>query len=114
MPLWQRRYLTVCAAVIGYSIGYVLCDFASWPRATYGPLDRAWFFTAEPAPLDSNYLGIVLWATSGALVAGGLVAVATRLAKRELSQTWNNLAGAWALTAFGYAGLYYTWGLWPF
>ena len=114
MPLWQRRYLTVCGAIIGYCIGYVVCDFAGWPKLTYAPLDRAWYFTATPSPLDMAYLGIVLWALSAALIGGGMVAVATRIAKRELPQTINNLAGAWTLTAFGYAGLYYTWGLWPF
>jgi hypothetical protein len=114
VPVWQRRYLTVCAAVIGYCIGYVLCDFASWPRLTYAPLDHAFRMTESPGPLESNYIGIVLWGVSGALLAGGIVAVATKYVRRPLSATWNNLAAAWAFTAFGYAGLYYTWGLWPF
>jgi hypothetical protein len=114
VPAWQRRFLVATAAIVGYSVGYVLCDFGGFSKLTYEPVERVWHFTDRPTPLSMQYLGIVLWGVCGALVAGGLAYGATRLVDREVSGQVNTLAGAWALTAFGYAGLYYTWGLWPF
>lgn len=114
MPAWQRRFVIACAAVIGYCVAYVVCDFGGFSKLTYDPLDRTWFFTDQPTPIAMGYLGIVLWGLGGAAVASAIAYVATRLLDRELPGQVNNLMGAWALTAFAYAGVYYTWGLWPF
>jgi hypothetical protein len=45
---------------------------------------------------------------------GSLILGACRLVNRPVAERWLGLAGAWALAAFAYAGLYYTWNIWPF
>lgn len=114
MPTWQRRFLIACAAVIGYCVGYVVCDFGELQKLTYDPIERSWLFTAQPTSMSMAYPGMVLWGLGGAVVAGGLMYVASRVVDREMPGQVDSLMGAWALTAFGYAGVYYTWGLWPF
>jgi len=106
--------MIACSAVGGFALAYTLCDFASWPRVVYAPVEHSWRLTEAPRPLESGYLGLVLWGLGGALVLAAVVALATRMVGRELSHTWNQLVAAWTLTAFAYAGLYFTWGLWPF
>ena len=49
-----------------------------------------------------------------AFVGAAIVLLATRLHPAELSRRWLHLAGGWALTAVGLAGLYFVWNLWPF
>jgi hypothetical protein len=115
VPRWQRIYLVVCAAVIGYALAYTVCDYAPWPRLTYFPDRRAWELLDRPSsPVPMNYVGTVAWGIGGACV-GALLGWATGAAlRRELPQRWITLAGAWALTAAGMAGAYYLWNLWPF
>lgn len=115
MPTWQRVYLSVCCAVIGFCLAYVLCDYSLWPRLTYFPYERDFAWVSEPpGPLPMMYLGTVLWGVSGAAVGALLGLLGTGFARRELGERWLILAGGWALATFAYAGLYYTWGLWPF
>jgi len=115
VPRWQRIYLAACGGVIGYAVAYVASDFGPLPRATYFPLEGAWRFvtqadTAEPMA----YYGMLLWGVCGGIVGAAIVLLATRLHPAELSRRWLHLAGGWALTAVGLAGLYFVWNLWPF
>lgn len=114
MPRWQRIYATVCAAVVGYALGYVLCHFAGWRKLTYYPYEREWHLVDRAGNVPMAYVGTVLWGLGGAAVGGALGYALARLWNRELTRRWLSLFGAWALTAFAYAGLYYTWNLWPF
>ena len=59
-------------------------------------------------------VGTVLWGASGALVGAALGAGGARLWRRPLPPRTIGLLGAWAMTAFLYAGTYYMWNLWPF
>ena len=115
MPPWQRFYLTVCCAVIGFVLAYVLCDYAGWPRLTYFPYEREWRFVAGyPGAIPMAYVGTWLWGLGGA-VAGAIAGdLGGRLWRRPLPSRWSQLMGAWALAAFVYGGLYFTWNLWPF
>jgi hypothetical protein len=56
----------------------------------------------------------VLWGAAGAAVVGGASWLVCGRVRRELGGRWNLLPAAWALTAFAFTGLYYTWNLWPF
>ncbi len=115
MPTWQRIYIVAQSAVIGFALAYVACDFAAWPRLTYFPYERSWAFIAGyPGPVPSNYVGTILWGVGGAITAAALAFPITLLIARPLHERWLRLLGAWSLTAFIYAGLYYTWNLWPF
>jgi hypothetical protein len=114
VPAWQRRYLVVCAAIIGFALGYWACDFGGWPRLLHDPWAGEWRISDQPTRWDSLYLGTVLWGVAGAAAIGPLAWLACRRAGRELSPRWNLLAGAWALTAFAFTGFYFTWNLWPF
>lgn len=115
MPRWQRIYLAACGGVIGYAIAYVASDFGPLPRATYDPIGHAWLLVTRPdTPEPMAYYGMLLWGLCGGIVGAAAVLLATKLASRELSRRWLHLAGAWALTAVGLAGMYFTWNLWPF
>ncbi|HTM21456.1 MAG TPA: hypothetical protein VL172_13140 [Kofleriaceae bacterium] len=114
MPRWQRSYLVLCAAVIGFALAYFACDFGGWTRLAYDPWARSWRWTDRPTPFDSLYWGTILWGLAGAAAFAAVAWLACRRAGRELSARWNLLAAAWALTAFAFIGLYFTWNLWPF
>jgi hypothetical protein len=118
VPRWQVVYAAVMVAVLGWSTGYVLCDWAALPRLTYFPYEREWRLIAGPAgQVPVTYVGIILWGASGALVGAALGAGGARLYDRlrgPLPPRAVGLLGAWALTAFLYAGTYYMWNLWPF
>ena len=115
MPNFQRVFLLACAGVIGYALAYVLCDFAAWPRLTYFPDEGGWRFTTRlPGGVPMNYVGTVLWGVGGGAVAVAAAAVATRVFDRPAPAVLLRLAGAWAVTAAGFAGAYFLWNLWPF
>ncbi|WP_428266959.1 hypothetical protein [Haliangium sp.] len=115
MPSWQRIYLSACSAVIGFCLLYVICDYAAWPRLTYFQYEHTWQFVVRaPSRVPSNYVGMLLWGASGGLVAGLGGYLLLGLSPRAWPDRWLRLAGGWALAAFAYAGLYYTWNLWPF
>lgn len=107
--------MIVCAGVIGFCLAYAASAYASWPRLAYLPVERSWTVVSGPGgPLASTYLGTVLWGLGGAALAAGLVGLATLVIRRELSRRWLDLARAWAITAFLFAGSYFTWKEWPF
>ena len=115
VPRWQRIYVTVCAAVVGYILAYVLSDFGEWPKLTYFPLEGQWGFRSiAPGSLPMSYLGLVVWGLVGGASFAAVTAVACHVRPRQLSNTALRLWGGWAMTAFGFGGLYFTWGLWPF
>ncbi len=115
MPSWQRTYLAACCATIGFCLGYVLCDFGAWPRLTYFPYERSWGLVAgPPGAIPMAYVGTILWGVGGAVVGAGIASISTRWIRTPLADRWLRLFGAWAVAGFAYAGLYYTWNLWPF
>jgi hypothetical protein len=106
-----RDYLTGCAALIGYALGYALPIYAGLPRAIYDPIARRWLWAASAGPIPMSYLGQVLFGLFGALACGLIMRlIAPRLA---LSARGVRLAAAWALTALALSGAYFTWNNWP-
>jgi len=115
VPRWQLRYAIACAAIIGWSLAYALASWSRWPRVIYDPLAREWSVASRlPSPVPIDYLGLVAWGTGGAALGAALALVASRFWKKPLPPIALTLLGAWALTAFLYAGTYFTWTLWPF
>lgn len=115
MPRWQLRYAIACCAIIGWSTAYALASWNRWTRLFYDPITRdfTWRATA-PSPLPIDYWGLVAWGAGGAVAGAAVALAASRLHRRALPQPVLVLLGAWALTAFLYAGTYFTWSLWPF
>ena len=114
MPRWQRAYLTLCAAIVGFALAYFACDFGRWTRLLYDPWQRAWHWSDAPGPHDMVYFGTILWGLAGAALVGGASWLICGRVRHELGSRWNLLPAAWALTAFAFTGLYYTWNLRPF
>ncbi|MCP4448015.1 MAG: hypothetical protein GY811_22170 [Myxococcales bacterium] len=111
----QVAYAAACMAVIGGALCYLLCDFAAWPRLMYEPYERAWLIASEPPSAAAMvYPGMLLWGLCGAVVcaAGTLVVASSRTT--PLGRGPIALLGAWALSATGFVGAYFLWGLWPF
>ena len=114
-PRWQTVQVIACAAVIGWTMAYVLCDWSGWPRYTFDPYDGAWLWTRGPTPrVPINYMGGLLWGAGGAAVAMLIAVVGLRLWRRPLPAAALGLAAAWALTGAALAGSYYSWTIWPF
>jgi hypothetical protein len=115
VPRWQRVYLVACAAVIGFALAVVLCQFAGWPRYTYHPYRRtgAWL-PPGGSQVTSTYLGVVAWGVIGALVAGVAALAGSGFARAPLSTRALSLVGGWALTAVALAAGFALWMLWPF
>jgi hypothetical protein len=115
MPPWQRTYLVACALVTGFAVAYALCDYASWPRLIYAPVDGSLRLDEPPIGRDEvGYLGMVAWGAGGALLGGLAAFAAARAIRGPLPARWLRLAGAWALTAVLLTGAFHTWSLWPF
>jgi hypothetical protein len=115
VPRWQLRFAIACCAITGWSLAYALASWSRWPRLFYDPLAHDWYLgdrAASPVPID--YLGLVAWGAGGAAVGAGVALAGSRLWRKALPRTVEVLLGAWALTAFLYAGTYFTWTLWPF
>jgi len=114
-PRAQLVYAAATCGVIGWCLAYVLCDVLHWPRLAYLPYDGAFALVTRPTnPSTITYLGTVLWGVIGGLAAAALGATIARARRRALSARTQSLLGAWAITAFAFAGLYYLWNLWPF
>ena len=112
---WHVVYAAAMGGVIGWCVAYLLCDALAWPRLTYFPYERAWAMTSgRAAPATMTYVGTVLWGVGGGAIGAAAGAIVTRVVGRPLSPRVVTLLGAWALTAFALAGLYYLWNLWPF
>jgi hypothetical protein len=115
MPRWQLRYAIACTAIVGWALAYALAGWHQWTRLHYDPLARSWGWqrhAASPVPID--YWGLALWGAGGAALGAALALVAGRLWRRPLPPSVLTILGAWAITAFLYAGTYFTWSLWPF
>jgi len=115
LPAWQRSYVVATIAVIGGSLAYVLCDWSGWPRLTFDPYHGSWSWpSGATRAVPINYYGTLLWGAGGGLLGASLAALAMRRRTRGLSSGAITLLTAWSLTAFGFAGWFYTWNLWPF
>lgn len=108
-----RAFVTVCVAITCASLCYVACDAYQWPRLAFFPYDGTWHMVRKPpnaAPM--LYVGIVLWGAIGFLAGFGASSLWYR-GRRTPSRTTQRLWGAWALSWFFLAGIYYWWHLWP-
>ena len=114
-PRWQTVQAIACAAVIGWTLAYALCDWSGWPRLTFDEYRSEWLWTSGPTPrLPINYMGGLLWGLGGAALGALTATLALALWRRSLPPAALGLATAWALTGVALAGTYYTWTLWPF
>jgi hypothetical protein len=114
-PRWQRVYVITTLAVIGGTLAYALCTWGGWTRLQLDPYSGAWWWQDGPTQtVPINYYGDLLWGLGGAALGGGAGALGTALYRRPLSETTLQLLAAWAITGFLFAGLFYTWSLWPF
>ena len=114
-PRWQTVQLVACAAVIGWTLAYALCDWSGWHRLTYDPYLARWSWTTGPTPrVPINYMGGLLWGVGGGAVGAALAAGALWSWRRAVPPALLWLAGAWALTGALLTGTYYTWTIWPF
>jgi hypothetical protein len=115
MPRWQRVYLAACCAVLGFAIGYAMCEYAGWPRVLYDAVRREVYLGRPPTARQAvSYWGLLLYGAAGALVAGGAGWGFGAVARRPMSDRWVRLIGAWTLTAVVLVGAFFTWSLWPF
>jgi hypothetical protein len=113
MPRWQRIYLALALANLGYALGYVATDYLRVPRLYYFPFERAWRLTTPIAGVPMGYVGLWGWAIAAGLLGGAIAWLATAPRKSALSARALGLVGAWSGTATVLALSYYTWNNWP-
>jgi hypothetical protein len=114
-PRWQIVYAAATCGVIGYCLAYLLCDAFKWPRLAYEPYRGEVVVVGRPmSPSTMTYVGTVLWGVVGGALGAAVGATIARARRRVMSARTVSLLGAWAITAFALAGVYYLWNLWPF
>ncbi len=107
----DRAYLAVCAAAIGFALGYALPVYARLPNLYYDAIARRFTFGAWPGPLPLGYFGQIAWGVAGGAVGGAAGALLARRRARSVASL--QLAAAWALTALALVAAYFTWNNWP-
>lgn len=110
-PPSGRAVFVLCAAAIGYPLGYALPAFAQLPNLYYDPIARQYLFGARPGPLPMGYLGQVLYGVVAAVLAGSVTALWSR--GRPAGDSAIHLATSWTLAALLLVGAYFTWNNWP-
>src|SRR5262249_56988235 len=86
MPRWQRVYLSACAGIVAFALGYALTDYAHIPRLYYLPTERSFRLAARLPGLAIGYYGLILWgALAGVVAAAATWALAGR-ARRPVSE----------------------------
>jgi hypothetical protein len=112
MPRAQRAYVIATCAIIAGAFAYAACEWGSWPRLRYLPLQDE--VTLRPSPAISIvYPGIVAWGLGGMICGAVVGAALCRIVPRPWPDRALHLFGAWAITAILLAGGYFTWSLWP-
>lgn len=115
MPSWQRLYLAVCAALVGFATAYGLCEWAGWQRLAFQAVEGRWQLARPPlSPDQLGYMGLVVWGLGGAIVAAAATLLVCSIVRRPASDRVLQIFGAWAITAILLTGAFFTWGLWPF
>ena len=108
----ERAYFAVCAASIGWAIGYALPVYARLPNLYYDPQLARWIAGARPGSVPMGYYGQMLWGVGGAALAATIgLGVAWRRGPRADSAI--GLAAAWTLSALLLVGAWFTWNNWP-
>jgi prolipoprotein diacylglyceryltransferase len=94
----QAQYVALCAAAIGFALGFAWPAYAATSLFWYYPLERRWALEVRPSTLAIDWYGRCLLSTLIAAAAFGLVyLVARRL--RPLTRRAYNLWAAWMVTA---------------
>ncbi|HKA86996.1 MAG TPA: hypothetical protein VKE22_04985 [Haliangiales bacterium] len=113
MPRWQRVYLTACAGLLAFALGYTLTDYARIPHLFYVPAERAFRLAGNVPGAALGYLGQWLWGALAAAAAAAATWVVAGRVRREASGRALGLAFAWAATAIVFAAGYFVWNNWP-
>jgi hypothetical protein len=109
----QRVYLAVCVGSIGFTLAYVLVDYAKIPRPFYDPMARSWRIAARVPGVAMGYFGLWLYALAAGAVVAAVAWLAAGRAQRPLADRTLGLLGAWTGTAWILAAAYYVWNNWP-
>ena len=109
----ERIYFMACAALIGFALAYALPIYARLPHHFYDPIARRWLLATNAGPIPMGYVGQILWAIGGALLAGGVTWMIAGRKKSAPSDRAFALGSAWALTAVVIVLGYFTWNNWP-
>ncbi len=107
-----REFVTACAALIGFCLGYALPGYAKLPSLFYDPVARSWHIAVRMGPIPMGYYGLLLWGGAGALIGAALALLAHRL-RIVPSERGFSLWAAWTLTAVAIVAAYFTWNNWP-
>jgi len=113
MPRWQRVYLSACAGIIAYTLGYTVTDYARLPHLYYVQLERRWVFADRLTGLPSGYIGLWLWGAVAGTAAAAVAWLVSGRLSRPLGRRGLGLGLAWTLTSFLLCLGYFTWNNWP-
>lgn len=107
----EVAYVALCAALIGWGLGYALPAYARLPSLFYDPQPGRWVLGARPGPIAMGYYGQILYGLAGALLAAPLGALVGR--RRGLAPGDAGLLAAWTLAVLALVGAWFTWNNWP-
>jgi hypothetical protein len=114
LPRWQRVYVAACAGVVGACLTYGLVDYARLPRLVHYQAEHELRLEARAyGAAPGGYVGLWVWALAAGVVAAALATAFMRARRQPLGEGALGLWLAWAMTAFGLVGAYFTWNNWP-
>jgi hypothetical protein len=113
MPRVQRLFVSACAFVTAFALGYVGVDYGKVPHPTYDPLAHGWRLAGRTSGVPMGYYGLWLYALIAALIVGGAVWLWTGRRSAPARDGTLALLAAWAGTAWAIAAGYFAWMNWP-
>jgi len=106
----EAVFAAMCSGAFGFAVAFVLPFFTGQPVPWYYPVERRWAFESQPTGLAMDFYGRIVLGVIGWSIAVIVTLVVTRRFAK-LGDRTRGLLIAWAITAIGFAILYFTWSL---
>lgn len=110
MPTKHAVHVTVCVAIITFSLALALPAFVSIPVVWYRPVEREWLLGLHTTGIAMDFFGRCLLATVLSTVAAAAsYVVARRVCRRDAKPETLAMLGIWAVAIAVIAMAFFAW-----